>query len=336
VVRPALICAFLFCLSRVGVTQTGAAYREAAAAFAHRDFAVAADQFAKAEEESPAATNALLQRAKALVHLDRYPEAEESLRRYIKDHSAAAEPQFLLGYVLFRRNQPRESLAAYTAAAAIQRPIADDFKIVGMDYVLLNDYPDAIRWLERSAKEDPRDAEVHYALGRAYYTQNSFDRAIASFEQALKLNPKLSKAENNLGLAFAAVSRYEDAEAAYRRAIQLDTDGGKPSEQPYLNLAELLLARDHAPESLRLLDTASKIDPKNVRIDELRGRALLSQNRLDEAAAAFRTAIAANPGNGSLHYQLARTLKRLGKDDEAAREFELSRTLLGANSSPAR
>ncbi|MBZ5725307.1 MAG: tetratricopeptide repeat protein [Acidobacteriia bacterium] len=325
----------LFGLSWAGSAQSGEAYRRGVEALAQRDYARAAEWLHQAEDQSPGATNASLLCAKALVHLNHYAEAEQSLRGYIKSHPGVADAQFLLGYVLFRADQPRESLAVYTRAAALERPAAGDLKIVGLDYVLLNDYPDAIRWLERSVAENPADVEAVYGLGRAYYTQNVFDKSIAAFQQALKLDPLVGKAHNNLGLALAAQNRLEDAEAAYRRAIQVDLEAGKRSEQPYINLAELLIDRNRVPEALQLLDTARHIEPRADRIEPLRGRALLSQGRPSEAEAAFRTALATQPESGVLHYQLGRTLKRLGKNDEAAREFERSKALLGAHSASA-
>ena len=39
-----------------------------------------------------------------------------------------------------------------TKAAALQSPTGDDLKIVALDYVLLNDYSDAVRWLEKAVE----------------------------------------------------------------------------------------------------------------------------------------------------------------------------------------
>jgi Flp pilus assembly protein TadD len=64
----------------------------------------------------------------------------------------------------------------------------------------------------------------------------------------------------------------------------------------------------------------------------LRGRAFLLADRLTDAESAFRAALAANPGNGSLHYQLGRVLKREGKTDEAEREFAATKGLIGTQS----
>jgi len=38
------------------------------------------------------------------------------------------------------------------------------------------------------------------------------------------------------------------------------------------------------------------------------------------------------PDSGPLHYQLGRVLKRLGRNEEAMREFERSKVLLGTRS----
>ncbi|MFL6351228.1 MAG: tetratricopeptide repeat protein [Bryobacteraceae bacterium] len=309
------------------------AYTRGKAALDRKNYAEASRALLQAETEAPGTTNALALRAKALIHLDQYEDAEHCLRDYLKFHPRSSDATFLFGYVLFRRNHPRESLGMYTAAAALQRPTAEDFKIIGLDYVLLNDYSDAVRWLERSVAEGPNDAEAFYYLGRAYYVQNFFDKAIAAFENTLRLNPQYAKAQNNLGLALAGKNQPDLAEAAYRKAIQMGAESGKASAQPYINLAELLSRGNRQSEALLLLENAERIEGKSDRTEEVRGRILLAQNRLGEAEAAFRNAIARRPGNGALHYLLGRVLKREGKSDDAEKEFAQTKTLLGTHSS---
>jgi tetratricopeptide (TPR) repeat protein len=308
------------------------AYQRGTDAFRQQKYAEAAEALGAAGSQDPTFKDALVVRAKALIHLDRFTEAGQSLEAYLTVRPQAADARFLLGYVLFRENQPEQSLAIYTAAAALQRPISGDFKIVGLDYALLNDYPEAIRWLEKSVAENPKDVEAMYYLGRAYYAQNWFEKAIAAFQQAIQLDPLYARAHNNLGLALAAQNKLDLAEQAYRRAIRIGEEGGKKSEQPYINLAELLIDHNRVPEAMDLLDTARQIDQKSDRVEQLRGRGLLSQDRLPEAQVAFRAALALQPDNGVLHYQLGRVLRRMGRDEEARQEFERSRALLGTKS----
>ncbi len=202
------------------------AYQRGEAALNAKRYSEAEQDLAEAELAAPGKTDALALRAKALINLERFSDAEHCLRQYLQAHSDSADASYLLAYVLFREDRARDSLAEYTAAARLQRPRADDFKIVGLDYVLLNDIPDAIKWLQRSVGENPKDAEAVYHLGRAFYVQNSFDKAIVCFERALQLDPNYVKSENNLGLAYKGKNRLDLAEAAYRKAIAMENQTG--------------------------------------------------------------------------------------------------------------
>jgi tetratricopeptide (TPR) repeat protein len=310
-------------------------YDRGKAALDAKHYEEAEQEFEQAETHSPGATNALALRAKALIHLNRFEEAQHCLNDYLKIHSESADAKYLLAYVLFRRDMPRESLSVYTAAAALKRPTADDFKIVALDYVLLNDNAEAIGWLERSVSEGSADAEAVYYLGRSYYVANHFDKAVAAFERALQLNPQYAKAENNLGLAFAAKNEPGQAEAAYRKAIQMGEASREKSDQPYINLAELLMHTDHQSEALSLLEEAEKIGGKSDHAEELRGQILLAQNHLKDAEAAFRAAVSMKPDNGALHYLLGRVLKLEGKVEDAEKEFAQTKALAGTQSSTA-
>jgi tetratricopeptide (TPR) repeat protein len=296
-------------------------------------FAEAEADLAAAERETPGVTNAQALRAKALIHLNRFEEAETCLREYLKREPASADATYLLAYTLFRRNSPKESLDVYTRAARLQRPRADDFKVVGLDYVLLGDYTDAEKWLQRSVVERPDDAEAIYYLGRAYYVENSFDRAISEFNQCLQIDPLHVKAENNLGLAYDAKNRPALAEAAYRKAIDIEARTGQKNAEPYVNLADVLSHSGRNDEALPLLERAEQIGGESGKVAEIRGRVFYAQDRLQDAEAELRTAVAAQPENGSLHFLLGRVLKREGRTADAEAEFRQTQALIDKRSS---
>jgi tetratricopeptide (TPR) repeat protein len=328
------IAAIWACCALLSGQNTAApdAYSRGKAALDAKRYAEAESALAEAEAASPGNTNALALRAKALIHLNEFEQARSCLNNYLRVHSKSADAKYLLGYVLFRLNKPSESLAIYTSAAVLQRPTPDDFKIVGLDYVLLNDYLDAVRWLERSVSEAPNDAESLYYLGRAYYVQNAFDKAIAAFHKALELKPDDAKAENNLGLALEGKNELEAAESAYRKAIRMGEDLRQPNAEPYTNLAELLSHGERDREALSLVEEAEHLGGKTARTEQIRGQILTAQNKLPQAEAAFRAALAVKPENGALHYLLARVLKREGKLDDAEKEFAASKALTASRS----
>jgi tetratricopeptide (TPR) repeat protein len=300
----------------------------------HGNYAKAVEELTRADADAPGKTNALALRAKALIHLDRFADAADCLRDYLMNNPKSENARYLLGYVLFRQNLPRESLKSYTEAARLHPPSADDLKIVGLDYVLLNDYPDAVKWLEVSVARDPGNAEATYHLGRAYYVQNTFDHAIRCFETVLRLNPRFAKAEDNLGLAYEAKNQRELAEQCYRQAIEMGETAGKPEKDPYINLAELISHQGKDAEALDLLDQAERIAGKSDRTQRLRGWIYTAQGKPVEAEAELRAAIVSQPENGSLHYLLGRVLMKQGRTAEAEKEFAQTRALLGEHSSP--
>ncbi len=308
-------------------------YEKGRTALDAKNYAAAEQELAQAEAQAPGKTNALALRAKALIHLDRFTEAEQCLKQYLHLHPDSPDATYLLGYVLFRKNAPAESLRTYTAAARLQQPQPSDLKVVGLDYVLMNNYEHAIKWLERSVAGQPEDVEAVYYLGRAYYVQNSFDKAISCFERALQLDPKYLKAENNLGLAHEGKNRLDLAEVDYRKAIAMGTETANRSEQPYLNLADLLSRSQRNSEALAMLDAADQISGKSERSEELRGRIFFAEKRLPEAEIALRAAVARKPGDGALHFLLGRVLKQEGKAAESEKEFARTRALLGTHSS---
>jgi tetratricopeptide (TPR) repeat protein len=293
-----------------------------------RRFVEAERELAEAEAAAPGVTNALALRAKALIQLSRFEQAQDCLLHYVGTHAKSPDGWYLLGYVQFRRGKASESLASYTEAAKWQTPTADDLKIVGLDYVLLNDYADAERWLKRAVQMDVRNAEVQYHLGRTYYVENKFDLAIEAFQQALRIDPYYAKAGAYLGLCYAAKNESAKAESAYREAILLNGAAPAKTAEPYIDLADLLSHGSRRDDALPLLEEAERIGGKSGRTEGIRGRILFADNRLESAEAETRSALTRDPKNGGLHYLLGRILKKEGKTAEAQQEFAATKSLL--------
>ena len=302
--------------------QTEDAYEKAKAAFQSGQYLQAVSLFEDLESVEPGKTDALLYSAKASIHLLKFADAERALRRYLKVNPESANGYYLLGYVLNRENRPAESLEIYTRAAKITPPTGDDLKIVALDYELLNDNSEAIRWLERSVAMDPGNKEAWYYLGRAYYTATRIPEARAAFEHVLRLEPQDPRAENNLGLIFESGGKTDDALAAYRNAIAWQKDNAPSAEQPYLNLGSLLVTLDRAEEAISPLRKAVELAGTNSQCHLRLGTAYLHLNRLDEAQKELQEAVRLNPQDATAHYQLGRYYKQVKNMDAAKREFD--------------
>ena len=315
------------------LTLSGQAYGQTAcdlgaSAFQRRQWAQAAAAYSDCEKTTPVKTDALLYRAKALVNLEQFDDAAAALQSYAQANPSSDDAFYLLGYVHFRQHQPRESLATFARAAKIRPPQASDLKIAALDYVLLNDYDDAARYLEQSLTMNPADDEARYHLGRVRYQQNKFDLAIAAFRLVLQHDPENLKAHNNLGLCLEAKEQTSAAIAEYRKAIDLDARAPDHTEQPYLNEGKLLNTLNRASEAVSVLTEAVAISPGSTSSHYELGRAQFALGHMEDAQTELQKAIKLDPRNSSVHYLLGRVLSRMGKADEAAAEFRLTENLI--------
>jgi tetratricopeptide (TPR) repeat protein len=291
-------------------------------AFRAGNYSSAVTLFASAETSSPGTTDALLYEAKCLVHLENFAEADRLLRTYISSHHDSSDALYMLGFVLNRENRPSDSLSIYTTAAAITRPHADDLKVVGLDYVLLDDYADAIKWLEKSVEFDATNKDAWYYLGRAYYTVARLSEAQKAFETVLSLDASDSRAESNLGLILESNGKPADAMEAYRKAIAWQEQSPHPSEQPYVNLGNLLMQQDRITEAREPLEKAVALAPNSAFCHLTLGIYYRKAGRLDLARTELERATQLDPDNAVAHYQLGRLYRDLHAADRAQAEVD--------------
>ena len=156
-----LSCVCVMCLALVSMwVAESSDFEKAAALFQQRQWAQAAAAFAEAEKKEPGQTDALLFEGKSLVNLSKFDEAGEALQAYLKAHPKSDDASYLLAYVRFRQNRPKESLELMHSATALKPPTADDLKIGALDYVLIGDYADAGRYLEEAVRIEPNNLDA--------------------------------------------------------------------------------------------------------------------------------------------------------------------------------
>ena len=284
--------------------------------------------------QSVCETNDLpIQQLRSQADLGHTAEAEASVRRYLKANGGSAEAHYLLGYILFKEQKAKESLREYTEGAKFRKPGAYDLAVVGGDYVLLNDYPDADKWFTQSLAWNPGDFQTLYYLGRTKYNENRFDEAATTFKQCLQIDPKSVKAEDNLGLSYQGLGKMEEAIAAYKTAIEWQSTAAVKNAGPYIDLGSLLLESDRSDEAVPYLSTAVQIVPDDVRAHRELGKAYLHLNQLDTAQSELERAVQLAPESAPTYFVLAQVYRKKGWMEKARHETERYTELSGAHSS---
>jgi tetratricopeptide (TPR) repeat protein len=330
-IRPT---AGLLCVAIVAAQgQAPDDYMRGKTAFDAHHYAEAASFFTKAEADNPGASDALLFEGKSLVNLQRFPEADQAFRKYLLRHPVSADGLYMLGFVLNREDKPRESLEIYNRAAQLSAPQSDDLKTAALDYVLLNDYSDAIQWLRRAVELDPRNQQAWYGLGRCYYTQSEFPDAEQAFTRALALEPQDLKAATNLALTLEMRNQSDEADRAYKNAISLADADPHTDEWPYLDYGSFLLERNRAAEAIPLLRKATALAPNCADCHGKLGRALDATGKFGEAVAELERAVALSPRDPTLHYALGRAYRSAGMMEKSKQELALCAKLYGTKDS---
>ena len=309
---------------------------------------------------STSAGDALAQAREQLQH-GTPEQAEATVRKLLLTAPTSADAHFLLGYILFREIQEhaadaanladvqreqafinlrdqhaRDSLAQYTEAARYHAPSAFDLKIVALNYILLNDYPDADKWLTKSLAWNPHDEQSWYYEGRIKYKQAQYAQAIDALQHALSLNPKDVTAEDNLGLAFQGLGKTPDAITAFRTAIRWAQAANSADNGPWIDLGSLLTEQGRAQEAIPYLTEAAKIDPSDVRAHEQLAAAYRAANQWPAVQRELELAVKLSPNTASLHFMLGQAYRRNGEPAKATAETQRSAALEAETQSAAR
>jgi tetratricopeptide (TPR) repeat protein len=251
---------------------------------------------------------------------------ETELRQELAAHPDSAASLYRLGALLRQENKPHESIDTYTQAARLQKPDAQQVRSVALDYVLLNDYDQAIHWLQIAFSMDPSDADIAYSLGRCFYTQQRFTEAEAMYRLVLKRRPDDLKAQENLGLTYAAENQPDKAEQVLREAARA-ADQQETDEWPYFDYGDFLLEHGRAADALPPLRRAAALAPACAACHEQLGRALLGSGDLQGAVQELQVAMHLSPADPKMHYELARAYRAAGEMDKSKAESALSRSL---------
>ncbi len=258
-------------------------------------------------------------------------EIESGLRRDLALHPDSAPTLYKLGQVLRLENKPKESLETYTQAARLQKPNAEELRSVALDYVLLDDYNDAIHWLQIAVSMEPGNADVLYSLGRCLYSQSRYPEAEAAFVRVLQIKPDHLKAEENLGLIYDYINQPQKAEVALRKAAEWAGTDSK-DEWPFLDLGSFLLDHDRSAEAVPFLRRAAAINATSTACHEKLGRALVDTGDTSGGIKELEIAAQLDPKNAKMHFELGHAYRAAGEMQKSRAEFALSQALYGEHS----
>ena len=149
-------------------------------------------------------------------------------------------------------------------------------------------------------------------IGVALLEQFKYKEAADAFKRALQLDPKLALARINLGIALYNVPDLPAAQREMQTAIAL----APTAPPPHYILGLIAKTQNRPEEAIAAFQRVLKIDADDVGANINLGQLYAQQRKYPEAIADLRTALAAEPYNATALYNLGQSLMRSGQRDE--------------------
>jgi Tfp pilus assembly protein PilF len=193
---------------------------------------------------------------------------------------------------------------------------AYSFLRAGMANERTGNYPAAVRAYERGLAVAPDNVELLNSLGFALFQQGKSKDALVALEKAVALDPKHWKSHNNLALAAIDVGELELAEAHYRESLAI-----QPQAAIYNDLGFVLERQGLPDEAAKAYRQAIALDPKSASAQYNLGSSLARSGRFVEAERHLRSALKQNP-DARTYTALGVVLRQLGRTDEAVAQLK--------------
>jgi tetratricopeptide (TPR) repeat protein len=227
-------------------------------------------------------------------------------------------PLLALATKLLSAGRPADAIAPLRDAALLQPSNAIIQHDLGLACLEVGRIPDAIAALQRAVASNPRYTDAYFRLGIALEKLGNIGGAIVAYDRATKLLPSLTEAWFRAGALVYTLGRRDEAIGCFRRAA---VTGGKTSFGR-LGKARALLIEDRSQEAEQVLRETLVADPRNAMAYDLLGNLLSDFGRFDEARACFERAISIAPLLAGSYYDLVRCRPITRNDDGLLQRME--------------
>lgn len=250
---------------------------------------------------------------------ERPGEAHEQFLKALKLDNTNVTAKFGLIDAYARGGLVEVATRAYATMSSADDPREDHavLRNIGLAFLKLGDYEQALRWFGRALEQEPEDPESYLGMGRAHRELGEVEEARAAYEQALELDPGYVKALTNLGQLQYLEGNVPAAIENYCLALEEEPDNHAVNN----NLAMAYYAEGKVELALELLrEAADRAEPYVSALVNL-ASIHLEEHDYEAAKPYLERAVDLEPQNVAAQFNYAFCLAYLGEMDKAFNAF---------------
>jgi len=190
---------------------------------------------------------------------------------------------------------------------------------LGIDALNKNNLPKAFDELLIAEKIDPKRVDVLDALGIAWRLRGDMQKSHAYYQRAIAIEPS-SRIYNNYGILLLTMKKPKEAESAFRKA--LDDPRYNHPDFSYNNLGDALLMQDRLADAIAAYRQARLLNPQQEFSRLREAAAYAKHDRPAFAKAMYETILRDSPGNLQALQGLIPMLEEAGENAEAMRQLK--------------
>jgi len=268
-----------------------------------------------------------LQLAKLRYIRGHVSQAKELLLQLAGHGMVSADLQALLGHCYESEHQPGLAVQAYQRAIEMDSSRGDYYQALISLLLALRKTNDASALVDRALAIAPNDARPWVWKGNVALRSNADQAAMESYTHASELDRSNAEAVLGVAAVYVVTGRGDAAIAEYRDGIARFPDDARF----YVACAQTLLASPNSPvlqtEAKNLLEKAVKLAPLSAEAHYQLGQLALQQNRLTDAERQFLLSLQSEPDRSKTHFALSLVYRRLGRTDDATKQFAIYQDL---------
>src|ERR1700733_11179979 len=227
-------------------------------------------------------------------------------------------PLLALATKLLKAGKPADAIAPLRQAALLQPSNPIIHHDLGLACLEAGRIQDAAGAFQLAVAGNPRYADAYFRLGIALEKLGDIGGAIVAYDRATELRPSLTEAWFRAGALVYTLGHRDEAIGCFRRAAAT----GGTTTFGRLGKARALLTENRHQEAEQALRQTLALDPKNAMAHDLLGNLLSEFGRFDEARACFQRALAIAPLLAGSYYDLARCRPVTSDDDGLLQRME--------------